>query len=54
MAILEQVYASAGPGVIILTPELTCQSRVDPIRICSVFEGHVAGGTITASISAFN
>jgi branched-chain amino acid transport system permease protein len=37
MTIIEQVYASAGPDVIIIALELTCPAWAEPIRICSGF-----------------
>lgn len=46
MTILEQVYASAGPDVIILTLELTCPAWAEPIRVCSGFEDHTLGGSL--------
>lgn len=38
MTILEQVFASAGPDVIIVTLELSCAAWADPILICGGFE----------------
>ncbi|MNQ15163.1 hypothetical protein D3C85_281290 [compost metagenome] len=38
MTVLEQVYASAGPDVIISTLELTCDAWSDPVLICNGFE----------------
>lgn len=38
MTVLEQLYASAGPDVIIYTLELTCDAWPDPILICNGFE----------------
>lgn len=40
MTVLEQVYASAGPKVIIFTLELTCEAWAEPILICNGFEDH--------------
>lgn len=38
MTVLEQVYASAGPEVILFTLELTCDVWSGPILICNGFE----------------
>lgn len=38
MTILERVYASGGPEVIIPTIELTCAAWAEPILICAGFE----------------
>lgn len=38
MTVLEQVYASAGPDVVIFTLELTCDAWAAPILICNGFE----------------
>jgi len=38
MTVLEQVYASAGPDVIIHTLELTCPAWSAPILICNGFK----------------
>lgn len=38
MTILERVYASGGPEVIIPTVELTCAAWAEPILICAGFE----------------
>ena len=46
MTILEQVYASAGPDVIIITLELSCAAWAAPIRICSGFEDQTLGGEL--------
>lgn len=37
MTVLEQVYASAGPDVIIFTLELTCAAWPEPVLICNGF-----------------
>ena len=41
MTILERVYASGGPEVIIPTVELTCAAWAEPILICAGFEDQV-------------
>ncbi|TKD32602.1 DUF1833 family protein [Azotobacter chroococcum] len=41
MTILERVYASGGPEVIIPTIELTCSAWAEPILICAGFEDQV-------------
>lgn len=46
MTILEQVYASAGPDVIIATIELDCSAWAEPIRICTGFEDQTLGGEV--------
>ncbi|MEE4464967.1 DUF1833 family protein, partial [Azotobacter chroococcum] len=51
MTILERVYASGGPEVIIPTIELTCAAWAEPILICAGFEDQTAvdenGRTLT-------